>query len=390
MQRPTTVTDERGVEEVVAAARRTGRCALDTEFLWERTYAPQLCLVQIAVDGEITLIDPVEGAPLEQVAALIADPGVEKVMHAPAADLTAFRLQYDVAPAAITDTQVMAGFAGLGANTGLDRLLQAVLRVQVDHHESFSDWSRRPLTDAQAIYAADDVRFLVDLADAITADLERRGRLEWALAEVARRFGENGAPDPSRAWRKVQRRGRLSPQAQAVLIEVAGWRDETARRRDQPASWVMKDPTLVEVARSMPASIEALQRVRGIGSSLSERDAQELLAAIARGKEAPPPPKERSVPARVARRVEALAQLAAPLARVRCADADLAPELVATRAELDRFLEAIVLEEDLTTLPLGQSWRRELLGDDLVRLAAGTIMLGLNAAPPYLRVEECS
>jgi ribonuclease D len=389
MHEPPIVTDAAGVERVVAAASAAGRCALDTEFLWEKTYAPQLCLVQIAVGDEITLIDPVEGAPLAPIAHLIADAAVEKVMHAPAADLTAFRLHHGVVPAAVTDTQVMAGFVGLGANTGLDRLLEAVLKVRVEHHESFSDWSLRPLTDAQAVYAADDVRFLLQLADALRARLVERGRLDWAEAELARRT-ELAVGDPDRAWRKVQRRSRLAPQAQAVLIELARWREQTARRRDQPVAWVIKDPTLVEIARSMPTSPKELGRIRGVGSNLAGRDAEELLAAVERGRDAPPPPRERSVPASVARRVDALGQLAAPLARVRCADADLAPELVANRADLDRFLEAIVRDEDLTQYPLGQGWRRELLGDDIVRLAEGRLLLGLNPSPPYLHVEERS
>ncbi len=387
---PRMVEDAAGVDEVVAAARAAGTCALDTEFLWEKTYAPQLCLAQVAVGETIWLIDPLAGAPLEPIAALIADAGVEKLMHAPSADLIAFGLHFGSVPARVFDTQIAAGFIGLTAGASLDRLLDAVLKVRLNHNETFSDWSRRPLKDTQRLYAADDVRHLDALVAAIRTELAARHRAEWADAEIARRFctPEAAGGDPDRAWRKVQRRGRLSPEQMAVLIEVAAWREHLARRRDQPASWVMKDPTLVEVARAMPRSAGDLRQIRGLGKGLAEADAEALITAIERGRAAEPPAPERSVPQRIARQVDAVATLAVPMARIRCLDADLAPELVANRAELERFLEAVVADEDPSALPLGQGWRRELLGDDLIRLVNGEITLSLNRSAPYLNVEE--
>ena len=387
---PAMVSDAAGVDEVTAAARAAGRCALDTEFLWEKSYAPRLCLVQIAVGDRIWAIDPLAGAPLEGIGALVADPAVRKVMHAPSADLIAFGLHFGAVPANVYDTQIAAGFVGLTASASLERLLSAVLRISLHHNETFSDWSRRPLTETQLLYAADDVRHLDALADRLDERLAERGRADWARAEIERRFctPDAAGADPERAWRKVQRRGRLAPEAQAVLMEVAAWRERLARRRDQPTSWVMKDPTVVEIARAMPRDAKALQRVRGVGKTLGERDTAELLDAVARGLEREPPPAERSTPQRIARRVDAVAALAAPFARIRCQDADLAPELVANREQLERFLEAIVAEEDLAELPLGQGWRRELLGDDLVRLVNGEIALSLNRSAPYLNVEE--
>ena len=387
---PRIVTDAAGVDEVTAAARAAGRCALDTEFLWEKSYAPHLCLVQIAVGDEIWLIDPLAGAPLEPLGALIADPAVQKLMHAPSADLIAFGLHFGSVPANVYDTQVAAGFVGLTASASLDRLLDAVLKVRLDHNETFSDWSRRPLKDTQLHYAADDVRYLGQLVDELERRLAERSRTEWAHAEIERRFctPEAAGGDPDRAWRKVQRRGKLSPQAQAVLIDVAAWREQLARRRDQPSGWVMKDPTLVEIARAAPRSTADLGQIRGVSKTLGERESTELLAAVARGLDREPPPSERAVPQRVARQVDAVATLAVPMARIRCQDADLAPELVANRADLDRFLEAVVAGEDLSSLPLGQGWRKELLGDILIRLVAGEISLSLNQTAPFLNVEE--
>ena len=264
------LADRQAVEEIASRAAAANRVALDTEFFWERTYAPQLCLVQVAVDEHVALVDPLEGAPLEPIAELVADPNVEVVMHAPAGDLLAFGLRYGVKPTRVVDTQLLAGFVGLTASASLDRLVDAVLKTQLHHDESFSDWRRRPLTPVQCRYAADDVRYLIPLVDRLFERLDQRGRRAWAEAEMSRRYadGEDVVPDPQRAWRKVQRRGKLAPRQLAVLRAVSAWREETARRRDIPASWLVKDPTLIELARLAPQSEEEARRIRGIGKSL--------------------------------------------------------------------------------------------------------------------------
>ena len=293
---PALVSDPAGVDALVAAVRAAGTCALDTEFLWEKTYAPQLCLAQIAVGDEIWLVDPLAGAPLEPIADLVRDPAVEKLMHAPSADLIAFGLHFGAVPANVFDTQIAAGFVGLTAGAGLDRLLDQVLKVRLSHDETFSDWSRRPLTDTQCLYAADDVRHLAALVAELRRRLAERGRGDWAQAEIERRFcsPEAAGADPERSWRKVQRRGRLSPTAQAVLVDVAAWRERTARRRDQPTAWVMKDPTLVEIARAAPRTADDLRRIRGVGKGFAGREADDLLAAVEAGLGRTPPPADPS------------------------------------------------------------------------------------------------
>ena len=382
------MTTAEGVAEVARAARANGRCAIDTEFFWERTYAPQLCFVQVAVLGEVTLIDPLAGAPLEAIAELVADPEVEILMHAPAADVLAFGLHYGTRPTRVRDTQVVAGFVGLTASASLERLLNDALKVSPDHHESFSDWKRRPLSPSQLVYAGDDVRWLEGLWDELHARLERAGRLDWALAEVARRYpdGADPTPDPREAWRKVQRRGRLSPRQLAVLRELAAWREHEARRRDLPSSWVVKDPTLVEIARVGPATPDALARIRGAASGLKPRDIDTILAAVAAAKDAEPIRLESPNPPAIQRRADAAAGLAGTLLKVRCADAGIAPELVATRNELERFMEAVVLG-DLDGLPLGLDWRRALVGDELIALVEGRVSLALRDRPPYIAVQ---
>src|SRR4029079_11858072 len=183
------------------------------------TYAPQLCFVQVAVRGEVTLIDPLAGAPLDAIAGLVAAPAGDIPLRAPARDILAFGLHYGTRPTRLRDTQVVAGFVGLTASASLERLLNCARKASPDQHESFSDGKRRPLSASQLVYAGDDVRWLEALWDELHARLERAGRLDWALAEVARRYadGDDPTPDPRAAWRKVQRRGRLSPRQLAVL-----------------------------------------------------------------------------------------------------------------------------------------------------------------------------
>ncbi len=381
------LTDAAAVDGLAARVRAAGRMALDTEFLWERTYAPQLCLVQVAVREEVALVDPLAGAPLEPVAELLADPAVEIVMHAPAGDLLAFGLHHGVRPTRVVDTQILAGFVGLTASASLERLIAAALKITLGHHESFSDWTRRPLSATQAAYAGDDVRHLEALADRLWALADAKGRRTWAEAELDRRFGATATvvPDPAGAWRKVARRGRLTGRQIAVLEAVAAWREREARRRDLPSSWVMKDPTLVELARTAPRTPEAAQRLRGFPKSLPAGELRTLLDAVAAGLEAQPPPQGRVPAPAVQRRVEAASGLAGTLLKVRCGDADIAPELVATRSDLDRFVEAVVVDEAVDELPLGTDWRWDLVGREIVELVEGRVGLSLRTRPRYQR-----
>src|ERR1700759_3603995 len=155
------------VPSLVSDARRAGICAIDTEFVWERTYAPVLCLVQLATPDRLAVVDPVDGAPLQPVAELLAAGAVEKVMHAPGADLTGFALHFGIAPRRVFDTQLAAGFAGYGGSLSLERMLDSSVKVSLRHNEGFTDWSKRPLTSTQVEYAADDVRHLLAAARAL-------------------------------------------------------------------------------------------------------------------------------------------------------------------------------------------------------------------------------
>lgn len=368
------------------ASRAAGRVALDTEFLWERTYAPVPCLIQISDGHEIWLIDPVEGAPLEPVAELLADNSVIKVMHAPASDLTLFALRFGGGQAAIRDTQTAAGFVGLGAGASLGTLLERCLGRVLAKTESYSDWSRRPLSEAQLDYAADDVRYLLDLDDEIERRAIEHGREGWVTEEVARRFGPDTtwATNPDDAWRRVKGQGRLSGPERSALRSLAAWREDSARRRDRPLQWVLPDRVLVELARRRPKDKSALSGIRGLPEGLSGADRETILSGLADSRSAPPPDAAPAVPPDRRDRVEMLGTLGSALLAARGAALDIAPSLVASREEIGQLMLAVVEGRE----PEGQligGWRAEVAGEALVALANGRVALVPHHEPPYVR-----
>jgi ribonuclease D len=379
--------DPADVEAFAAEARSEGRLALDTEFVWERTYSPVPCLLQLATANRLAVLDPLEDVDVGPIAQLVGDPAVQLVMHAPAGDLLLFATRYGVRATSVFDTQLAAGFVGHGISMAYDRLVERVAGVTLTHNETFSDWSRRPLTDAQIQYAADDVRYLFAVADALLAKLDEMGRRSWAEDEITRRYGPAATiePDPQRAYLKVARRGRLSGRQLASLRAVAAWREEEARTRDLPPGWVLKDPSVVEVARRSPQDAAALGRLRGLGN-LSAAAGQRLLEALAGAADAEAPRAARELPPGLARRVAAASALGAVLVRARCDGADIAPELVATRAELESFVEAMANGQEEHALLSG--WRRELVGAELRELVHGNVALALEPQSPYVRTFE--
>jgi ribonuclease D len=365
-------------------ARAEGTCAVDTEFVWERTYAPALCLVQLATAERLAVIDPLAGAPLDPVADLMADPGVEKVMHAPSGDLAAFVLHHDVRPRNVFDTQVAAGFAGYGGSPSLERLLDQAVGVRLRHDEGFTDWSRRPLTRTQIEYAADDVRYLLDAASALRARLAGQGREAWVDEEMEQRYGDGATlvQDPEAAWRRVSGRGRLRGEQVSALAAAAAWREREARRRDLPASWLIKDATLIEIARRRPRTPRDAESIRGLqlrkGAQLDG-----LLAAVAGAGPPPSGASEGDLPGEVRRRVRVVLPLASAVLQARCAEAGVASELVATRAELEALIAGQAMGAD-GGHPLLSGWRRELAGDSLLALLRGEIALRVLPRAPHV------
>jgi len=242
--------------------QRPARIGLDTEFIRERTYWPQLALVQMAVGEEILLIDPLIPGMSEALKPWLVAPDIVKVMHSASEDLVTFKCTCGVLPRPLFDTQIAAALAGTGAGMGYQKLVSEITGTLLAKGETRSDWMRRPLSEAQLEYAADDVRYLFALHDALDAKLGELGRREW-LAEDAERLLASVERDDGERWPHLSLRSAqfIDAPAQLRLLRLLRWREQTARQSDRPRSWILDNELAVTLARNPPADPAALLRL---------------------------------------------------------------------------------------------------------------------------------
>ncbi len=347
---------------------------VDTEFLRERTYWAQLCLVQLALPGEgdAVLVDPVEGREMDlaPLYALLRDPRVVKVFHAARQDVEIFHHLGQAIPVPLFDTQVAAMVAGFGEQVGYETLVRRIAQGSVDKASRFTDWSRRPLTDAQKTYAIADVTHLRAIYEHLDAELARTGRRAWVEEEIAVLTDPaTYVTEPEDAWRRLKTRG-ANPRVMAVARELADFRERHAQERDVPRGRVFKDDALMELAATRPATAEDLGRSRLLLREARRGEiADGILAAVARGQAAELP---RGARVREDERLQvdpALADLLRVLLKAKADALGVAPKLIATSSELDRIAAG---ERDVGTL---QGWRRAAFGDDALRLCDGELAL---------------
>jgi ribonuclease D len=371
------------LEDFAERARRVGRFGVDTEFVGEGRYRTLLCLIQLVVTDDdgltVIVVDPLdESIDLAPLAAILADPAVEVVVHAGRQDVALLRRCLDTEVKRLFDTQIAAGFGGLAAQAGYDTLLREVLGVNVHKTASYTRWDRRPLSPEQVGYAREDVLHLLELASELQRRLGESGRLEWAREECTALESVSDTRDPDVLFARLPRINSLKPAARAVARELVEWREEVAESQDRPASTVLNDTALVELAKRRPASPAELEQIRGVNPGSLRRRGTDLLAAIERGTRRDPIPAEGS-------RHEASSPLDAPiialceaLVRTRALESRLAYELIAARADLQRIVTSVragKTEPELRTL---RGWRRELVGAELLELLGGRHALAVG------------
>ena len=380
--------------ELSDRARASGRLGIDAEFVGEGRYRALLCLVQVAVDDgdggtRVEVLDPLQGFEPGELRDVLADPAIEKVLHAGRQDVAILRRTWGTEVRNLFDTQVAAGFAGHGAQTGYGPLLLEVLGLRLAKSASFTRWDRRPLSDEQLQYAREDVADLLALATALQDELRASGRLEWAREECRPLEDSSDDRDPDEAWRRLPRVSRLRPRERAVARELAAWRERTAATEDRPVNSVLADAALVELARRQPGDRQGLDQIRGLHGRIASRRGPELLDAIARGRDAEPPALDGARPPLNESGDAPLIALAEALIRARALEAGLAYELVATRADLNQVIAAARRgdqEPDVRTL---RGWRRDLVGSELLELLDGRHALAVERGQqrsPALRV----
>jgi ribonuclease D len=359
------------VNALAERARVEGRIGLDTEFMPEGRYRPLLCLVQVSVGDRIWVLDPLAGFDHAPLAAVLADPAIEVVLHAGRQDVAILRREWRTEFENVFDTQVAAGFAGFSAQAGYSGLLHDVLRIRLPKTASFTRWDARPLTDEQVRYARGDVEHLLPLADQIRTRLDSTGRLEWAREECRAISGASDERDPEEVWRRLPRVTGLDPRERAVAREIASWRERTAEREDRPVGAVVRDQTVVELAKRRPTGRRELAQIRGVTPDVVRRRGDQILAAIVRGKAAPPLRPDDAERLATEPQDGPVIALAEALVRGRAQEAGLAYELIAARADLTPIVVAARRgkpEPDVRTL---RGWRRALVGAELLELLAG-------------------
>jgi ribonuclease D len=346
---------------------------VDTEFMRERTYYPELCLVQLAGTQDVAVVDTqAKGIDLAPLGALLATPNVVKVFHACRQDVEIFLLMFKAVPTHLFDTQIAAMVAGFGDQVGYDALVSALTGGHIDKAHRFSDWSARPLTKAQLDYAAADVTHLRVVYERLMARLQVDGRMDWVGQEMAALADPNTyRVDPDRAWERLKLRTGNRRQL-AMVQAIAAWREREAQRVNIPRQRLVKDEQIPEIAALAPIDAEALAKARGITSGFAQgKSGQSLLAVIAATKALPDdglPRTER--PRDLPRASPALVALLKVLLNAAAEQNNVAARLVASSDDI----EALALDQNAAN-PALEGWRRDMFGADALRLIRGEIAL---------------
>jgi ribonuclease D len=349
---------------------------VDTEFLRETTFWPKLCVIQLASPDEAVAIDAL--APdidLGPFFDLMVDPAVVKVFHAARQDVEIIWHLSKRIPAPLFDSQVAAMVLGYGDSISYDQLVQRTNGTQLDKTSRFTDWSKRPLSEAQIVYAIADVTHLRDIYVKLTGELQKRGRTEWVAEEMkVLTSPDTYRQEPERAWERFRNRVR-KPRELAVLMEVAAWREREAQARNVPRSRVLKDDSLIDIAMTGPKTVEALGAMRSIPKGWERsRDGMAVVEASVRGlaldhKSLPPIDKHRPPSQAQSATVELLKVLLKMVAEKH----HVAAKVVATSDDLDK-----IAEDDEADVGALKGWRRELFGDKALALKHGKLALAIE------------
>ena len=370
------ITDSAALAAFSARLAAADFITVDTEFMRERTYWAQLCLVQVAGPDEAAAIDALApGIDLAPLFSLLHDPRRLKVFHAARQDLEIFHHMTGRVPAPLFDTQVAAMVCGFGDAISYETLASQLARARIDKSVRFTDWAARPLSERQIAYALADVTHLRTVYLALAQRLQTSGRAAWLAEEMAElmdpatyRF------DPDDAWKRLKPKT-AKPRLIAVLHEVAAWREREAQRRDTPRNRVVRDESVIDIAAHMPRTIEELSRLRGLSRGLAEgRIGGDILAAVARGlalpeadlPQVPPPPD-------LPRGIGPVVELLKVLLKLKCDEHDVAPKLIASAADLER-----IAADDEAPVPALHGWRREVFGEDALALKHGRLAVTMQ------------
>jgi len=365
-------------DDLAAVCTRMARhpfVTVDTEFLRETTYYPLLCVAQMASPEEAVVIDALAtGIDLAPFFALMANEKIVKVFHAARQDIEIVWNMAKTIPHPIVDTQVAAMVLGYGDSISYDQLVQRITGDTLDKSHRFTDWTRRPLSDAQVAYALSDVTHLRDVYTKLATDLDRRGRNNWVEAEMdVLTSPDTYRADPERAWERLKSRVR-KPKELAVLIEIAAWREREAQSRDVPRGRVIKDDVLGDIAVQAPTTLERLANLRSLPKGFERsRWGEQIIEAVKRGLGRDHKTLPRLDRFRPATNGAATVELLKVLLRMTAERHSVAAKVIATVDDLDR-----IAADDDADVPAMKGWRRELFGEKALALKHGRLALAVD------------
>ncbi len=370
------ITDTQTLRDFCKRLHDEPYVTVDTEFIRESTFWPELCLVQLGGAEEAYAVDALaDGIDLAPMFELMADTSVLKVFHAARQDLEIFLNLAGELPRPIFDTQVAAMVCGFGDSVGYEALISKLTDARIDKGSRFTDWKLRPLSEKQIKYALADVTHLRPAHEILAGKLELSGRQSWVTAEMAiLEDTKTYIVDPDEAYKRIKSRGAKGRQL-SVLRAVAAWREHEAQRRNMPRSRILRDEALLEISHRIPKTVDELAKTRGLGRRLAEGSSGDtLLKAIIKGADAPksewPEPAQKpDLPAWTA----AAADLLKVLLKMKCAEANVATKLVANAADVE-LIAAFGEDADVPAL---KGWRLSVFGEDALRLRKGEICLQL-------------
>lgn len=366
------IASQGDLEAFIQRASTSSVLAVDTEFLREKTYYPKLCLMQMATDDEVVIIDPFAVDDLRVLRELFENEAIVKLFHAGHQDIEIIIYDIGCVPKPVFDTQVAAALLGQSQQIGYAPLVSSLCGVKLKKADSFTDWSARPLSESQLKYAADDVIYLPEMYEKMTRLLSEKGRLSWLETEFEEMCDERTyVVDEQDRFRRLKHFTQLSRRQMAAAREMAAWREIEARKRNVPRKWVLTDEQIVEACKREPRTIDDLFMVRGIRERLTTRDAREVIqlvvAALDSSPEAWPeiPSSGKSEP-----NVDAQVDMLMSVVRIRARQNDIAVPTLASHADL-----VAIARGHYDNVDILKGWRREIVGAELVDLLEGRLAL---------------
>ena len=372
---PDPITSNAALNEIVEQYQNADFLAVDTEFLRERTYDPQLCLIQVSDGVNAVAIDPLsKSLDLNPVWDLMRNSNITKVFHAGSQDMEIFLHLMNELPKPIYDTQIAAMVCGLGDQVGYDKLVKSLLDHDIDKTSRFTDWSKRPLSNRQILYALDDVIYLAKLYPLMLEKLKKENRNHWLDEEYEKSNNPaTYAVDPHAAWQKLKVRN-MRPAAILRLMHLAAWRETEARNRDIPRNRVIRDETLIDLAGTNPQDRKSFENIRNFPGGKDGKlviAIQEILTTVANLPASSLPVVEKRNPTK--RPPAAVMELLRVMLKYVTDKHGIAPRLIASTDDL----ESLANDDDAPIRALS-GWRREIFGDLALRLKQGEIALAVN------------